>query len=247
MLLLEPTGCARAAGSWWAPDRTISRCRRPAHLGRDGVEVPADLALVRAAVLTDADVQVLPGAGADVPDGAAALLRWGDGVRRRPRCATACHCRSADVSAVVVHRGLAAPPSTPGAGAGARACRGCLRRSGMDGVDGAWVAARAAEVQGLADDVRRLALAARVADDAYWRSDAAEAFRAALVSGVRALARVAARVRRRRGGARRARTGPRPARPRPSGARSGRGRRARAEARAMAPLTRTGGRASRSR
>lgn len=45
----------------------------------DGVEVPADLALVRAAVLTDADVQVLPGAGADVPDGAAALLRWGDG------------------------------------------------------------------------------------------------------------------------------------------------------------------------
>ncbi len=62
----------------------------------------------------------------------------------------------------------------------------------MDGVDGVWVAARAAEVQGLADDVRRLALAARVADDAYWRSDAAEAFRAALVSDVQALARVAA-------------------------------------------------------
>jgi len=45
----------------------------------DGVDLPADLALVRAAVLTDADVQVLPGGDADVPDGAAALLRWGDG------------------------------------------------------------------------------------------------------------------------------------------------------------------------
>jgi hypothetical protein len=39
--------------------------------------VPADLALVRAAVLTDADVQPLPGGAEDVPDGAAALLRWG--------------------------------------------------------------------------------------------------------------------------------------------------------------------------
>ena len=45
----------------------------------DGVEVPADLALVRAAVLTDADVQVLPDGDPDVPDGAAALLRWGYG------------------------------------------------------------------------------------------------------------------------------------------------------------------------
>jgi hypothetical protein len=41
------------------------------------VTVPADLALVRAAVLTDADVQPLPGGAEDVPDGAAALLRWG--------------------------------------------------------------------------------------------------------------------------------------------------------------------------
>ena len=40
--------------------------------------MPADLALVRAAVLTDAEVQALPGGEADVPDGAAALLRWGD-------------------------------------------------------------------------------------------------------------------------------------------------------------------------
>jgi hypothetical protein len=63
----------------------------------------------------------------------------------------------------------------------------------MDGLpDGAWVAARAGEVQGLADDVRRLALAARVADDVYWRSGAAEAFRDALASDVRALAGVAA-------------------------------------------------------
>ena len=30
-------------------------------------------------MLTDADVQVLRGGDADVPDGAAALLRWGDG------------------------------------------------------------------------------------------------------------------------------------------------------------------------
>src|SRR3954447_9604218 len=62
----------------------------------------------------------------------------------------------------------------------------------MDGVaDGVWVAARAAEVQGLADDVRRLALTARLADDAYWHSDAAAAVREALASDVRALARVA--------------------------------------------------------
>jgi Bacterial archaeo-eukaryotic release factor family 2 len=43
-----------------------------------GVEVPADLALLRSAVLTDADVQVVQDADQDVPDGAAALLRWGD-------------------------------------------------------------------------------------------------------------------------------------------------------------------------
>ena len=61
----------------------------------------------------------------------------------------------------------------------------------MDGVDGLWVAAQAAQVQGLADDVRRLALTARLADDAYWRSDAAEAFREALAADVQALARVA--------------------------------------------------------
>jgi hypothetical protein len=44
----------------------------------DGVEVPADLALLRSAVLTDAEVQLVPDADQDVPDGAAALLRWGD-------------------------------------------------------------------------------------------------------------------------------------------------------------------------
>jgi hypothetical protein len=44
----------------------------------EGVEVPADLALLRSAVLTDADVQLVRDAGQDVPDGAAALLRWGD-------------------------------------------------------------------------------------------------------------------------------------------------------------------------
>jgi hypothetical protein len=44
----------------------------------ESVTVPADLALVRAAVLTDAEVQPLPGGDEDVPDGAAALLRWGD-------------------------------------------------------------------------------------------------------------------------------------------------------------------------
>ncbi|HYY10497.1 MAG TPA: Vms1/Ankzf1 family peptidyl-tRNA hydrolase [Kineosporiaceae bacterium] len=43
----------------------------------EAVTVPADLALVRAAVLTDAEVQPLPGGEGDVPDGAAALLRWG--------------------------------------------------------------------------------------------------------------------------------------------------------------------------
>jgi hypothetical protein len=43
-----------------------------------GVEVPADLALLRAAVLTDAEVQLVVDADQDVPDGAAALLRWGD-------------------------------------------------------------------------------------------------------------------------------------------------------------------------
>jgi hypothetical protein len=43
----------------------------------ESVTVPADLALVRAAVLTDADVQPVPGGDHDVPDGAAALLRWG--------------------------------------------------------------------------------------------------------------------------------------------------------------------------
>jgi hypothetical protein len=42
----------------------------------ESVTVPADLALVRAAVLTDAEVQPLPGGNEDVPDGAAALLRW---------------------------------------------------------------------------------------------------------------------------------------------------------------------------
>jgi hypothetical protein len=41
------------------------------------VEVPADLALVRAAVLTDADVEVVHDEQ-DVPDGAAALLRWSE-------------------------------------------------------------------------------------------------------------------------------------------------------------------------
>jgi Bacterial archaeo-eukaryotic release factor family 2 len=45
--------------------------------------VPADLALVRAAVLTDADVELVRGADQDVPDGAAALLRWG-GVEPQP-------------------------------------------------------------------------------------------------------------------------------------------------------------------
>jgi Bacterial archaeo-eukaryotic release factor family 2 len=44
----------------------------------EGIEVPADLALLRSAVLTDADVQVVQDADQDVPDGAAALLRWGD-------------------------------------------------------------------------------------------------------------------------------------------------------------------------
>jgi hypothetical protein len=44
----------------------------------DGVALPADLALLRAAVLTDAEVQVVPGGDDDLPDGAAALLRWGD-------------------------------------------------------------------------------------------------------------------------------------------------------------------------
>ncbi len=44
----------------------------------EGVSCPADLALVRAAVLTDAEVEVLPG-GSDLHDGAAALLRWDDG------------------------------------------------------------------------------------------------------------------------------------------------------------------------
>jgi hypothetical protein len=44
----------------------------------NGVEVPADLALLRAAVLTDAEVQLVVDADQDVPDGAAALLRWGD-------------------------------------------------------------------------------------------------------------------------------------------------------------------------
>jgi hypothetical protein len=43
-----------------------------------GVEEPADLALLRSAVLTDADVQLVADADQDVPDGAAALLRWGD-------------------------------------------------------------------------------------------------------------------------------------------------------------------------
>jgi hypothetical protein len=43
----------------------------------EGVTVPADLALLRAAVLTDAEVQPVPGGDEDVPDGAAALLRWG--------------------------------------------------------------------------------------------------------------------------------------------------------------------------
>jgi hypothetical protein len=42
----------------------------------EAVTVPADLALVRAAVLTDAEVQPLPAGEHDVPDGAAALLRW---------------------------------------------------------------------------------------------------------------------------------------------------------------------------
>ena len=61
-----------------------------------------------------------------------------------------------------------------------------------DGVDAAWVTARAAEVQGLADDVRRLAHAARTTDGVEWRSGGGEAFRAALESDVRALAGVAA-------------------------------------------------------
>ena len=43
----------------------------------DGLSVPADLALVRAAVLTDADVELVPDAADDLPDGAGALLRWG--------------------------------------------------------------------------------------------------------------------------------------------------------------------------
>jgi hypothetical protein len=42
----------------------------------EAVTVPADLALLRAALLTDAEVQPLPGGEQDVPDGAAALLRW---------------------------------------------------------------------------------------------------------------------------------------------------------------------------
>ena len=44
----------------------------------EAVPVPADLALLRAAVLTDADVEVVHDADRDLPDGAAALLRWGD-------------------------------------------------------------------------------------------------------------------------------------------------------------------------
>jgi Bacterial archaeo-eukaryotic release factor family 2 len=44
----------------------------------EAVSVPADLALLRAAVLTDADVELVPDARQDLPDGAGALLRWGD-------------------------------------------------------------------------------------------------------------------------------------------------------------------------
>jgi hypothetical protein len=44
----------------------------------EGIEVPADLALLRAAVLTDAEVELVVDTDQDVPDGAAALLRWGD-------------------------------------------------------------------------------------------------------------------------------------------------------------------------
>jgi hypothetical protein len=44
----------------------------------DGVDAPADLALLRAAVLTDAEVELLPGA-AGLPDGVAAVLRWDTG------------------------------------------------------------------------------------------------------------------------------------------------------------------------
>jgi Bacterial archaeo-eukaryotic release factor family 2 len=44
----------------------------------DDIPVPADLALVRVAVLTDAEVELVTDAAEDLPDGAGALLRWGE-------------------------------------------------------------------------------------------------------------------------------------------------------------------------
>ena len=116
----------------------------------DGVEVPADLALLRSAVLTDAEVQLVPDAEQDVPDGAAALLRWGERAERRQLCATALRCPDAPPSAVhngpgvrhAVHSRLldpfpasSSPPSVAAAAPGAVPGRGrewtgttCARR-----------------------------------------------------------------------------------------------------------------------
>lgn len=44
----------------------------------DAVPVPADLGLVRVAVLTDAEVELVTDVAEDLPDGAGALLRWGE-------------------------------------------------------------------------------------------------------------------------------------------------------------------------
>ena len=60
----------------------------------DGVEVPADLALVRAAVLTDADVQVLPDGDPTCPTGPPRCCAGATAAPRRRRCGTASPCRS---------------------------------------------------------------------------------------------------------------------------------------------------------
>ncbi|MGZ4602311.1 MAG: hypothetical protein ACXV0U_01800 [Kineosporiaceae bacterium] len=61
-------------------------------------------------------------------------------------------------------------------------------------MDGAWVRQRAAEVAGLADEVRAIAEGVRRAGDVEWRSAAAASFRQGLDAEVRRLLAVAGEV-----------------------------------------------------
>ncbi|HVN11185.1 MAG TPA: Vms1/Ankzf1 family peptidyl-tRNA hydrolase [Kineosporiaceae bacterium] len=78
LLLLDPSALRHRRLEVGAGPYDVAVPGGPRPWDGEAVSVPADLALLRAAVLTDADVVLVRDADLDVPDGAAALLRWGE-------------------------------------------------------------------------------------------------------------------------------------------------------------------------